>query len=70
MSGMLQKTDDLMTMLFGQLEILQELAVKAGDAQLAQDLSAAFAASLSRYCDAQRADLIQRLEAAPERRQA
>lgn len=45
------KKDRVMSSIFGQLEMLQELAIEAGDATLAQDLSAAFANALTRYCD-------------------
>ena len=55
--------DDLMTVIFNQLELLQELAIKAGDADLAQDLSATFARSLERYCEGKRASLSTKLEA-------
>lgn len=45
------KKDRVMSSIFGQLEMLQELAIEAGDAALAQDLSSAFANALTRYCD-------------------
>lgn len=43
--------DRIMTVVFGQMEILQELAIKAGDVPLAQDLSAALANALYRFYD-------------------
>ena len=49
--------DRIMPAIFEQLEMLQELAVEAGDAELAQDLSAALAGALFRYCDQKRVDL-------------
>ena len=54
--------DDLMTVIFNQLELLQELAIKAGDADLAQDLGATFARSLERYCEGKRASLSDKLD--------
>ncbi len=55
--------DELMNVIFGQLELLQGLAIKAGDADLAQDLSATFARCLERYCEIKRAALSDRMDA-------
>lgn len=51
------KRDRAMTVVFNQLEMLQELAVGVGDSDLANDLSAAFAGALTRYCDHKRTEL-------------
>ncbi len=58
------KNNDLMSALFGQMEMLQELAIKAGDLALSQDISAALARSLERYCDAKRSEFSVKLDAA------
>ena len=51
------KKDRILPAIFEQLEMLQELAIEAGDPELAQDLSAALAGALFRYCDQKRAEL-------------
>lgn len=57
------RKDELMTTVFGQLELVSDLAVKAGDAELAQELNVLFAKSLERYCEGKRARLSERLDA-------
>ena len=49
--------DRIMPAVFEQIEMLQELAVEGGDPELAQDLSAALAGALFRYCDQKRTQL-------------
>ncbi len=51
------KRDRVLSTIFGQLELLQEMAVEADEPALAQDLSAALANALFRYCDEKRHDL-------------
>ncbi len=55
------KRDRIMTAIFGQLEMLQELASKADDRELANDISAALADALTRYCDRKRGYLASQL---------
>jgi hypothetical protein len=48
------RCDELVSTIFNQLEVLQDLAIKAGEAELAQDLSSTLATALTRYCDRKR----------------
>lgn len=59
------KRDRTMAVVFNQLEMLQEMAVRIGDHDLANDLSAAFSGALARYCDDKRTELGTRLSQAP-----
>ncbi len=59
------KRDRTMSVVFGQLEMLQEMATGLGDTQLASDLSAAFAGALARYCDYKRTELGEKLSHPP-----
>ncbi len=59
------KRDRTMAVVFNQLEMLQEMAVRIGDPELANDLSAAFSGTLARYCDHKRTELGTRLSQAP-----
>ncbi len=60
-----QKRDRVITVVFTQMEMLQELAASVGDAELADDLSIAFAKALARYCDDKRAQLETRVAGRP-----
>ena len=51
------RQDRILNVVFEQLELLEELATKAGDATLADELRAAMQASLERYCERQRVRL-------------
>ncbi|WP_155908485.1 hypothetical protein [Asticcacaulis sp. YBE204] len=48
-----------MDALLGQLDLLQDLALKAGDPDLAQDLNAMMARTLERYCATKRSRMEQ-----------
>ena len=64
------RKDRVMSSIFGQLELLQELAIQAGDATLAQDLAVAFANALTRYCDEKHSVLSATIGAEPRPRKA
>lgn len=48
------RQDRILNIVFEQLELLEGLAAKAGDAALAEALRASMQASLERYCERQR----------------
>ncbi len=52
MDGTQDKYARVMPVVFGQLEMLGDLALKAGETTLAADLSAALANALFRFADA------------------
>ena len=51
-----QNKDRIVSTIFGQLELLQELALKAEETELANDLSVALAGALFRLCDRKQPD--------------
>ncbi len=62
MPGTDAKKDQLMTVIFGQLECLQELSLRAEETDLAKDLSVAFMKALERYCEGKRENLATAME--------
>ena len=51
------KRDQVMTRIFGQFAALRALALDVDEAELANDLSTAFAKALVRYCDKNQLDI-------------
>ncbi len=51
------KRDQAIETIFGQLELLSEMAVTVGDRDLAGDLKVLLEKALSRYCDRKREEL-------------
>ena len=56
------KKDRAMTVIFNQLEMIQEMATGVGESELVTDLSIVFANALARYCDHKRVELGTRLD--------
>ena len=52
-----QHRDRIVSTIFGQLELLQEMALKAEETELANDLSVALASALFRLCDRKQPDV-------------
>ncbi len=51
------KYDRIYSAIFGQLDMLRELAIAVGDTSLAEALERSQEAALARYCDAKRDNL-------------
>ena len=51
-----------MPVIFSQLELLQDLSLRAEEPELANDLTVVFAKALERYCEAKRAILATAIE--------
>ncbi|WP_155908360.1 hypothetical protein [Asticcacaulis sp. YBE204] len=51
------RQDRALNTIFGQIELLQSLAIAGGDTQLAHDLGTVLSMALERYCERQRLKL-------------